>query len=47
MGIQNLPAALQSVIQQAFLERAFEESLRAKLGFRAIADRENFAAGIG
>ncbi len=47
MGIQNLPASLQSVIQQNFLERAFEESLRAKLGFRAIADREPFMAGIG
>ncbi len=47
MGIQNLPAALQSVIQQNYLERAFEEALRAKLGFRTIADREPFMANIG
>ena len=47
MGIQNLPASLQSVIQQNFLERAFEESLRAELGFRAIADPEEFTAGVG
>ncbi len=47
MGIQNLPAALQSVIQQNYLERAFQDALRAKLGFRAIADREDFMAGIG
>ncbi|OYV54257.1 MAG: DUF4043 domain-containing protein, partial [Acidocella sp. 21-58-7] len=47
MGIQNLPASLQSVIQQNYLERSFEEALRAKLGFRAIADREPFMAGIG
>ncbi len=47
MAINNLPASIQSVIQQNFLERAFQESLRAKLGFRSIADREPFAAGIG
>lgn len=47
MPINNLPASIQSVIQQNFLERAFEEALRAKLGFRSIADREMFMAGIG
>ena len=47
MGINNLPASIQSVIQQNMLERAFQDSLRAKLGFRAIADQEPFAAGIG
>jgi hypothetical protein len=47
MSINNLPAALQSVIQQGFLEREFKQPLRAKLGFRAIAQREPFAAGIG
>lgn len=47
MGIQNLPASLQSVIQLNFLEREFQDALRAKLGFRSIADREPFAAGIG
>lgn len=47
MPIQNLPASLQSVIQQNYLERAFQEALRARLGFRSIADREPFGAGIG
>ncbi len=47
MGINNLPATLQSVIQQGYLEREFEQALRAELGFRAIADREPFMAGIG
>lgn len=47
MGIQNFPAALQPIIQQNFLERAFQDGLRSRLGFRAIADRENFSIGIG
>jgi len=47
MGINNLPAALQSIIQQNFLEREWQDALRAKMGFRQIADREPFAAGIG
>ncbi len=47
MSLNNLPTSLQSVIQQNYLERAFQESLRAKIGFRAIADREPFMAGIG
>ncbi len=47
MGIQNFPAALQPIIQQGFLEREFEVALRSRLGYRAIADREEFAVGIG
>jgi len=47
MAFNNLPSAIQSVIQTGFLERSFGDSLRAKLGFRAIADREQFAANIG
>ena len=47
MALNNLPSSLQSVIQQGYLEREFHEALRARLGFRAIADRENFMAGIG
>ncbi len=47
MGINNLPTTLQSVIQQGYLEREFQQALRAELGFRAIADREPFMAGIG
>lgn len=47
MSIQNLPSTLQSVIQQGFLERAFQMPLRAKLGFRAIAEQMDFPAEIG
>jgi len=47
MGISAFPAALQSIIQQGFLERSFQDGLRSRLGFRAIADRETIAIGIG
>jgi hypothetical protein len=47
MGIQNFPAVLQPIIQQGFLEREFQESLRAKLGFRSVADRVPFPNGVG
>lgn len=47
MPLNNLPAALQSVIQTGFLEHQFGLPLKAKLGFRAIADREAFTANIG
>jgi len=47
MGIQNFPAALQPIIQQGFLEREFEHALTSRLGYRACADREEFAVGIG
>jgi hypothetical protein len=47
MGIQNFPAALQPIIQQGFLEREFQQALRSRLGYRACADREQIAVGIG
>jgi hypothetical protein len=47
MSIANFPATLQPIIQQGFLEREFEQALRSKLGYRACADREEFAVGIG
>ena len=47
MGIQNFPAALQPIIQQGFLEREFQAALHSRLGYRAVADREEFAVGIG
>ncbi len=47
MGIQNFPAALQPIIQTNMLEREFQDGLRSRLGYRAIADREPFPAGIG
>lgn len=47
MGIQNFPASLVPIIQTNMLEREFRDALQSRLGFRAIADREPFAAGIG
>ena len=47
MGIQNFPLSLQPIIQQGFLEREFEHALTSRLGYRAVADREAFAVGIG
>jgi hypothetical protein len=47
MGIQNFPAILQPIIQQGFLEREFENALVSRLGYRACADREEIAVGIG
>ena len=47
MGIQNFPLALQPILQQGFLEREFEQAMASRLGYRACADREEFAVGIG
>jgi len=47
VGINNLPASLQSIIQQNFLAREFEDMLKATLGFRNIADRDAFKTGMG
>eukprot|EP00697_Spironema_sp_BW2_P004993 gnl/Spiro4/16744_TR9014_c0_g1_i1.p2 gnl/Spiro4/16744_TR9014_c0_g1~~gnl/Spiro4/16744_TR9014_c0_g1_i1.p2 ORF type:complete len:454 (+),score=33.84 gnl/Spiro4/16744_TR9014_c0_g1_i1:4193-5554(+) len=47
MPINNLPTALQSAIQTGFLEHQFGLPLRAKLGFRDIADKEEFTANLG
>jgi hypothetical protein len=47
MGIQNFPVALQTIIQQGFLEREFESAMHSRLGYRACADRQDFAVGIG
>lgn len=47
MGISNFPAALQPIVQQGFLEREFQQALRSRLGYRAVADREEIAVGIG
>ena len=47
MGICNFPPALQPIIQNGFLEREFETALQSKLGYRACADRQQFAVGIG
>jgi hypothetical protein len=47
MGIQNFPIVLQPIIQQGFLEREFQYALESRLGYRACADREDIAVGIG
>ncbi|HTQ70968.1 MAG TPA: DUF4043 domain-containing protein [Acidocella sp.] len=47
MSINNFPTALQGIIQQNFLEREFQDAIRAKLGFRAVADRMDFPNGVG
>ena len=47
MPISNFPAALQPIIQLGYLEREFEQALRSRLGYRAVADRMSFSVGIG
>ncbi len=47
MGIQNFPPALQPIIQQGFLEREFQQALKSRLGYRAIADRVKISVGAG
>lgn len=47
MTINNLPATLQSIIQEGYLQREWEDVLRALVGFRSIADKEIFPVGIG
>lgn len=47
MAFNDLPASIQAAIQLGFLEREFKTALEAKLGFRKIADREEFAGAIG
>lgn len=47
MGIQNFPAALPPIIQQGFLDREFDMAMKSRLGYRACADREVIAVGIG
>ncbi|MBB3175591.1 hypothetical protein FHR90_003453 [Endobacter medicaginis] len=47
MPINNLPSSIQAMIQQGYLDRTLDEALRAKLGFRMIAEREPFGGKIG
>lgn len=47
MSINNLPAALQSIIQQNFLQREFTQALRPMMGYRRLAERRPFGARIG
>jgi len=46
MAIESLPPPLQPLIQDNYLEHISRQPC-SKLGFRAIADREPFAIGIG
>ena len=45
--ITNLPAELQTIIQEDFLKRQFILGLEANLAFAAIAQVMNFPTGIG
>ncbi len=45
--LNDLPSSITNLIQAGFLEREFHDALTAKLGFRVIADKEPFMAGIG
>ena len=47
MGISNFPAILIPIIQLGFLDREFQDALTSRLGYRACADREQIAVGIG
>ncbi|GAB3249162.1 hypothetical protein [Chitinimonas naiadis] len=47
MPIQNMPAALQPIIQQGFLEREFQDGLSSALGYRAVADRVAVSINVG
>jgi hypothetical protein len=47
MAIQNMPTALQPIIQQGFLEREFHDALQSAIGYRAVADREPVAINAG
>jgi hypothetical protein len=47
MSIQNMPTALQPIIQQGFLEREFHDALQSAIGYRAVADREPVAINVG
>lgn len=47
MSFDNLPESIKDAIQEGMLEREFKDGLKAKLGFRDIADKEAFPANIG
>lgn len=47
MAINKLPSELQNIIDDKTLDRVLQESLKAELGFRAAADREDFPNKIG
>jgi hypothetical protein len=47
MPIQNMPASLQAVIQQGFLETEFKDGLNSALGYRSIADKEPVKINVG
>ena len=47
MGIQNMPAALQPIIQTNMLSRQFEDGLSSILAYRKVAERIPFDVNIG
>ena len=46
-NFQNLPTALQVVIQQGWLERKIRAALQNKLAYRALVEKETFPTRIG
>lgn len=47
MPLNNLPTQIQAAIQLGYLEREFQEPLRATLAYRSVATKEPFTARIG
>lgn len=47
MSIELLPASLQNIIQQNYLQKMFHDSLESVLGYDALCDVEPFATQIG
>ncbi|HNC11727.1 MAG TPA: hypothetical protein PLF59_08140 [Cyclobacteriaceae bacterium] len=47
MPIANFPANLAAAIQLGYLERRFEDALKAELGYRRLAKQERFKNNIG
>lgn len=47
MGIENFPAALQPIVQQGLLARAFADELTSKLAYRSIAEKMDVSTGVG
>lgn len=47
MGIANFPSNLAAAIQQGYLDKRFQKSLTARLGYRNLAMKEPFQMQIG
>jgi len=47
MPIANFPANLAAAIQLGYLEKRFQDGLKAKLGYRSLATKETFRNNVG